>query len=216
MKRIRWSILDALLGRRRGQTEPPSRPVVSPPDLVIVGLGNPGNQYAHARHNVGFRCVDRIAASHSIALSRRNRSAIIGEGIIEGHAVVLAKPRTFVNRSGEAITYLLSRFRVSPRDLLVVYDDIALPLGRMRLRPDGGAGGHNGIKSIIDSVGTQDFPRLRIGIGSPPEGSDQIEYVLGTMSDDERKIADETLEQAAQAVVSTLTDGITVAMNRFN
>ena len=189
---------------------------MSPPDLVIVGLGNPGNQYAHTRHNVGFRCVDRIAASHSIALSRRNRSAIIGEGIIEGHAVVLAKPRTFVNRSGEAITYLLSRFRVSPRDLLVVYDDIALPLGRMRLRPDGGAGGHNGIKSIIDSVGTQDFPRLRIGIGSPPEGSDQIEYVLGTMSDDERKIADETLEQAAQAVVSTLTDGITVAMNRFN
>ena len=187
-----------------------------PPKLVIVGLGNPGQGYAKSRHNVGFWCVERIAEEHSIALSRRNRSAITGEGAIEGHPVALAKPRTFVNRSGQAITYLLARFRVSPSELLVIYDDIALPLGKIRLRPEGSAGGHNGVKSITEAIGTQGFPRLRVGIGAPPAGSDQVGYVLGAMSDAEMAVADAAVERVAQAVVSVLTEGIDTTMNRFN
>jgi PTH1 family peptidyl-tRNA hydrolase len=187
-----------------------------PPKLVIVGLGNPGEEYAGSRHNVGFWCVDRIAGEHSIPLSRRNRSTLLGEGVIEGHPVALAKPRTFVNRSGEAITYLLARFRVSPGELLVIYDDIALPLGKIRLRPEGSAGGHNGIKSITQAIGTQDFPRLRVGVGAPPPGSDQIGYVLGSIPDDEMEVANAAVDRVAQAVASVLTEGIDTTMNRFN
>lgn len=187
-----------------------------PPKLVIVGLGNPGEEYASSRHNVGFWCVDRIAEEHSISLSRRNRSALLGEGVIEGHSVALAKPRTFVNRSGEAITYLLARFRVSPNELLVIYDDIALPLGKIRLRPEGSAGGHNGVKSITQAIGTQDFPRLRVGVGAPPPGSDQIGYVLGSIPDDDMEIANAAVDRVAQAVASVLTEGIDTTMNRFN
>ena len=187
-----------------------------PPFIIIVGLGNPGSQYARTRHNVGFWCVDRIASDHSIAFSRRHRAALVGEGEIEGHRVVLAKPRTFMNRSGQAVAYLLARYRVSPRELLVIYDDMDLPPGTIRLRPEGSSGAHNGIKSIIEAAGTQDFPRLRVGIGHPPEGTDPVEYVLGPMSEAEQQTADRAMERAAQAVVGVLTDGITAAMNRFN
>ena len=208
MKKPRWPILDAIFGPHRRRAAPPAR--------IVVGLGNPGNQYAETRHNVGFWCVDRIAVDYSIALSRRHRSSIIGEGEIDGHRVVLAKPRGFVNLSGQAIKYVLARYSISPQALLVVYDDMALPLGKIRLRPEGGTGGHNGIKSVIEAAGTQDFPRLRIGIGRPPAGSGTIEYVLDSMSVEERTMADEAVARASQAVATLLTDGITVAMNRFN
>ena len=208
MKKPRWPILDAIFGPRRQRAAPPSR--------IIVGLGNPGSQYAETRHNVGFWCVDRIASDYDIALSRRHRSSIIGEGEVEGHRVVLAKPRGFVNRSGQAIKYVLARYSISPQALLVIYDDMELPLGKIRLRSEGGAGGHNGIKSVIEAAGTQDFPRLRIGIGRPPVGFGAIEYVLDSMSDEERTMADEVVAKTSQAVATVLTDGITVAMNRFN
>lgn len=208
MKKPRWPLLGTVFGARRRWAAPPS--------WVIVGLGNPGSQYAETRHNVGFWCVDRIASEHSIALSRRHRSSITGEGEVEGHRVVLAKPRGFVNRSGTAIEYLLARYSVSPQALLVVYDDMELPPGRIRLRPEGGAGGHNGIRSVIEATGTQEFPRLRVGIGRPPAGSGAIEYVLDSMSAEERKTADEVVARVSQAVATVLTDGITVAMNRFN
>ncbi len=208
MRKIRWPALGDVLGLRGRKAEPPSR--------VIVGLGNPGSQYARTRHNVGFWCIDRLAVSHGISFSRRNRSALVGEGTIEGHRVVLAKPRTFVNRSGQAITYLLARFKVSTEDLLVIYDDIALPLGKIRLRPGGSAGTHNGLQSVIEAAGTNQVPRLRVGIGQPTEGGDQIEYVLGVMSEQEQNTADEAVDRAVQAVVSVLNDGVTEAMNRFN
>ena len=201
-------MLDAVRRLRKRRTEPTS--------AIIVGLGNPGPEYAETRHNMGFRCVDCVAKSHGITFSRRHRSVLVGEGVVEGRRVALAKPRTFVNRSGRAITYLLARYAVSPQNLLVICDDLDLPLGKIRLRPEGSAGGHNGIKSIIEAVGTQEFPRLRVGIGHPPSGSDQIDYVLGTMSEDEREMADEAVERVVQAVASVLTDGVTVAMNRFN
>ena len=185
------------------------------PSMLIVGLGNPGGRYAQTRHNVGFWCVDHIAKEHSVNFSRR-RVVLAGDGLIGGHPVVLAKPRTFVNHSGKAVTYLLARYRASPQDLLVIYDDMDLPLGKVRLRAKGGAGGHNGINSIIEMTGTQDFPRLRIGIGRPVDGTDRIGYVLGTMSEVERKLVDEAVERAAWAVDSTLADGIDFAMERFN
>ncbi len=208
MPRFRWPPLESIPGLRRRPAERPS--------LVVVGLGNPGPQYARTRHNVGFWCIDRLAANHAIDVRRRHRTSLIGEGTIGDTRVVLAKPRTFVNLSGDAVRYLLARYRVSPGDVLVVCDDIALDPGKIRLRPSGSAGGHNGLKSIIEALGTQQFPRLRVGIGRPPDGGDQIDFVVGTMSQAERQAADAAVACAAEAVASVLTDGIEGAMNRFN
>jgi PTH1 family peptidyl-tRNA hydrolase len=208
MKGIRWALAESVLWMRNQQDGPHHK--------LVVGLGNPGRQYANMRHNVGFWCVERLARESSIAFTRRRRHAVSGEGTIGGVPVVLAKPRTFVNDSGRAITSLLARYGASPADLLVVYDDMDLPQGELRLRPSGSAGGHNGMKSILEAIGTQSFARLRIGIGRPPVGVDEVEYVLGAMAPEERKRADEVVERATQAVICTLAEGIDVAMNRFN
>ena len=183
---------------------------------LVVGLGNPGRQYAMTRHNVGFWCVEHLAEEWSISMSERRRHAAIGEGEVEGVPVALAKPRTYVNKSGAAVTSLMARYRATAEDLLVVYDDMDLPQGEMRLRPSGSNGGHNGMKSIIEAIGTQGFARLRIGIGRPPMGVDEVDYVLGTMAPEERKKADEVVARAVQAVICALTEGVDVAMNRFN
>ena len=215
MRRIlRWPNLDAVLAplRREAKSTAPA----DAPELIVVGLGNPGGKYALTRHNVGFWCVDRLAAEHSISFSRRNRSALVGEGLLDGHRVVLAKPRTFVNGSGLAVSYLLTRFGVTPRELILICDDVALPLGKIRLREKGSAGGHNGLKSVIETVGSDRLPRLRVGVGRPPDGDDQIDYVLGTMPDEERETADRAVAAAAAAVLSIVTDGIGPTMNRFN
>ena len=213
MKKPRIPVVGAVLDLVRGSGKPSGG---TPPSLVVVGLGNPGSKYANTRHNAGFWCIDKLAEEHSISLSRRHRASLVGEGIIDGRPVVLAKPRTFVNRSGQAIVYLLARFKISPAQLLVIYDDAALPLGKIRLRPEGSAGGHNGVKSIIEAIGTQDFPRLRLGIGSPPAGTDQVQHVLGAMSGKDQEVADDAVQHAGQAVVSVLAEGITATMNRFN
>jgi PTH1 family peptidyl-tRNA hydrolase len=183
---------------------------------IVVGLGNPGRKYARTRHNVGFWCVERLAKDGSIAFSQRRQRAVIGEGVLEGVRVALAKPRTFVNNSGEAIRYLLARYRASPAELLVVYDEMDLAPGHLRLRHRGSAGGHNGMRSIIESIGVQDFARLRVGIGRPPVGVDEVTHVLGTMAAEERDQADKAVERAAQAIRCALAEGIDVAMNRFN
>ena len=209
MREIRRRILDTIVGLRTRQS-------AEPPAAVIVGLGNPETRYARTRHNVGFWCIDQIAEDHSIDLSRRNRLALTGEGVIEGHRVILAKPRTFVNRSGQAVTYLLARYKVSPQQLLIICDDMDLPVGKVRLRPTGGSGGHRGIHSVVEGLATRDFPRLRVGIGRPPEGSDPVGYVLGNMSEEERSTVNAALARVGQAVESVVADGITAAMNRFN
>ena len=207
MSTLRWLSLGGLLRRRAPQ---------GPPSLIVVGLGNPGPEYADTRHNIGYRFVDRIARANGVTLSRRHRSAIVGEGTIDGHPIVLAKPRTFVNRSGEAVSYLLTRYRTAAEGLLIVYDEMELPLGKVRLRPRGSAGGHNGIKSIVDALGTQDFPRLRIGIGRPSGDSDPIAYVLGVPGDEEQAAVLDSIEFASKVAVTLLTEGIDVAMNRYN
>ena len=187
-----------------------------PPALVIVGLGNPGPEYTGTRHNAGFWCIDALANKHGISLERRNRSAIIGEGIVKDLRVVLVKPRTFVNRSGAAISYLAARYGAPIDKLLIVCDDINLPPGKLRMRRKGSAGGHNGIKSVIEAAGSQEFPRLRIGVGRPPEGTGQIEHVIGPMDSQDREVVDEAVERAAEAIECLLTEGIDEAMSRFN
>ena len=183
---------------------------------LIVGLGNPGPRYRNNRHNVGFRCVDLVARNWSIGLSERRARAILGLGQHLGQDVVLAKPRTFMNHSGEAVGYLLTRFAAQPSDLVAIYDDIALPVGKLRVRPDGSAGGHNGIKSIIDTLKTQAFPRIRVGVGQPPLGQDQISYVLGHFSSEETPLVADAVSRVAEVLDCLLQENIEVAMNRFN
>ncbi len=201
-------ILDQVLGQRDHEG-PGAR-------KVIVGLGNPGERYARTRHNLGFLCIDRLADMWAIDVSRRRRLFVSGEGMAGATPVVLAKPRTYVNDSGRAVVSLFTRFRAAPADLIVVYDELDLAPGELRLRSKGSAGGHNGMRSIIAAIGTQDFARLRIGIGRPALGRDEVEHVLGPPAADERQKIDDAVDRAAQAVAAVIEDGIDTAMNRFN
>ena len=184
--------------------------------LLVIGLGNPGTKYSATRHNVGFRFIDLMAKKADIRLNDRRAKAIMGEGHISGHKVILAKPRTFMNNSGEGIEYLLARFGGNPSDLLVVYDEMALPVGRIRLRASGSHAGHNGIRSIISVVQSEQFPRLRIGVGQPPNGVDTIPHVLGRFSKDEEPLITQAVQDAVSAVECMLGENIDIAMNRFN
>ena len=186
-----------------------------PPTRLIVGLGNPGPRYRDTRHNVGFGCVDLLAERWGIAVNDRRRTTVLGQGYREGAPVVLAKPRTFMNLSGESVGYLMARFGGRPADLVIVYDEMALPLGRIRLRARGSDAGHNGMKDIIRNVRTIDFPRLRIGIGGPGT-SGSVEHVLGRFSDEEKPAVDAAIARAADAVECLVAEGINVAMNRYN
>ena len=184
--------------------------------LLLVGLGNPGARYSSTRHNVGFRFIDLMAKKAEIRLNERRAKAVLGRGRIAGHDVVLAKPRTFMNNSGEGIEYLLARFGGRPADLLVVYDEMALPTGRIRLRAAGSHAGHNGIRSIISTVQTEEFPRLRIGVGQPSQGSESIPHVLGRFSKEEEPLIAQAVQDATAAVQCMLEENIDVAMNRYN
>lgn len=190
---------------------------------LIVGLGNPGREYAHSRHNVGFWCLNRLARRQGIAFTKRGRLATVGEGRLAGRSVVLAKPRTFVNVSGRAVGHLLRRYRLSPQHLLVVYDDLDLPLGRVRLRPRGAHAGHRGMRSIVEAIGSEDFPRVRIGIGRPEVAGEPTwepeavaAYVLAPMTAEERRILDEAVATAGEAILCLLAEGVEEAMNWFN
>ena len=184
--------------------------------LVVVGLGNPGTRYSSTRHNVGFRFIDLMAKKSEIRLNDRRAKAVLGQGRIAGHEVVLAKPRTFMNNSGEGVEYLLARFGGRPSELLVVYDEMALPTGRIRLRASGSHAGHNGIRSIISAVRTDGFPRLRIGVGQPSNGGESVPHVLGKFSKEEEPLIAQAVQDAVSAVHCMLEESIDVAMNRFN
>ncbi len=183
---------------------------------LIVGLGNPGTRYRSTRHNLGFRCLDQMARKWEINSSDRRAKAVLGRGHHAGQEVVLAKPRTFMNNSGEGVVYLLARFGGQPSDLLIVYDDMELALGRLRIRTSGSDGGHLGIRSIIAALKTQDFPRLRVGIGQPPPGHDPISHVLGQFSEEESTVIAKAVKEVVAAVDCLLEENIDVAMNRFN
>ena len=182
---------------------------------LVVGLGNPGPRYANNRHNVGFQCVRRIAVQYGSSRHKLISNALVTPVQIRGIKVALARPLAFMNRSGRAVASLSRRYAVALADLLVVYDDLDLPLGRIRLREGGGAGGHKGMLSIIDSLGGDSFPRLRIGIGRPAE-DEPSDYVLSDFAPDEVSTVEATYELAIAAVESFVTGGIVVAMNTFN
>jgi PTH1 family peptidyl-tRNA hydrolase len=183
---------------------------------LIVGLGNPGVRYARNRHNVGVRCVSRLAAAHGLEFSRRRKNARAAQGTIGGRPVVLAIPQTFMNESGRAVAPLAHFYQVPTENLLVIYDDLDLPLGSLRLRPDGGSGGHRGMRSIITYLGTQSFPRLRIGIGRPLGQMDPADYVLQNFTPDEEPVIEETIERAIAAIQTWLTEGLEKAMSLYN
>lgn len=181
---------------------------------LVVGLGNPGEEYEKSRHNIGFDLVDRMVKARGLRWSRehkfRSKVAVDSDGII------FAKPLTFMNLSGNAVARIGRQYRLYPDAILIVYDDIALPIGSLRFRASGSAGGHNGIKSIIQYLTTEEFPRLRIGVGQVPEGESQVEYVLGTFPPAEREEIEKVLEIAEEGVNCALSSGLEAAMNRFN
>ncbi len=183
--------------------------------MLIVGLGNPGEDYADHRHNVGFMCVDVLAGRHGLAFRRSRHRALVAEGAIGGRQVALAKPLTFMNASGQAVASLMRWYRLPLSQLLVIYDDLDLPLGRLRLRPSGSSGGHRGLQSIIEHLGSSDFPRLRIGIGRDPT-MDPAKYVLSPFQPEEMPLVRKVLETAADALEAMLAEGLERAMNRFN
>ncbi len=190
---------------------------------LVVGLGNPGEAYAHNRHNVGFLCLNYFARLHSIRLDRKQCQARTGTGEVAGIGLLLARPQTFVNLSGEAVGCLVRKYNVPLSDLLVICDDLDLPVGKVRLRPGGGSGGHNGMKSIISALGSEDFPRIRVGIGRPVGreglgGFDDmiVSYVLGDFSPEEEGAIEAAAGTAAEAIDCFLDQGVEVAMSRFN
>jgi peptidyl-tRNA hydrolase, PTH1 family len=182
---------------------------------LIAGLGNPGLRHKANRHNVGFMLVDRLAAASGTSLGRVQQRAVVGDGRIAGRAVILAKPQTYMNLSGDAVGPLVHYYKIAHVQVLAVYDELDLPLGTLRLREKGGAGGHNGMRSLIYHLG-QDFPRLRLGIGRPPGRMSPAAYVLQDFGRDELPIVDEMLNQAVQAVATFLQEGIQPAMSRYN
>jgi PTH1 family peptidyl-tRNA hydrolase len=182
----------------------------------IVGLGNPGAEYAHTRHNAGAAAVELLAARHSIPLSKRRHQALFGRGVIAGVEALLAQPQTFMNNSGQAVRRLLSFYGLGSEHLLVVVDDLNLPLGTTRLRRKGSDGGQKGLRSVAQHLGTTDFPRLRIGIGPLPSGRDATAFVLSPFRPSERRAAESGIERAADAIERALTDGLEPAMGQYN
>ena len=184
---------------------------------IIVGLGNPGKQYAHTRHNVGFDTIDILADKYNISVDIKKHKALCGKGMIGGQKVVLAKPQTFMNLSGESIRELVDFYKIDPEEeLIVIYDDISLEPGQLRVRPKGSAGGHNGIKNIIAHLGTQVFKRVKVGVGEKPKGYDLADYVLGRFSKEDRILMEDAFGRAAEAAVCMMNDSMEHAMNQYN
>jgi len=185
--------------------------------FIIAGLGNPTKEYEHTRHNVGFDTIDCIADQYGISINEKKHKALVGKGMIEGQKVILLKPQTFMNLSGESIRAALDFYKIDEKDeLIVIYDDISLPPGQLRIRKKGSAGGHNGIKNIIAHLGTQVFARIRVGVGAKPKDWDLADYVLGRFSGEDIPLIQEGRENACEAVKVIIQQGVEAAMNRLN
>ena len=184
---------------------------------VIAGLGNPDKKYEKTRHNVGFDVVDRLAEKYQIAIDTKKHRALIGKGVIEGQKVLLVKPQTYMNLSGEAVHEAAQFYKIPADHVLVIYDDVSLPVGKLRVRPTRSPRGHNGIKNIIAHLGTQEFPRIKIGTGAPAGGgAEMIDWVIGVPSQAERKILVESFENAVKAAEDIIENGCQKAMNDYN
>ncbi len=184
--------------------------------FLIVGLGNPGRTYQKNRHNVGFMAIDTLASALEIQIQRLELRALVGKGLFSGERLILAKPQTFMNKSGLAVASLVRFYKVPQEQILVVHDDLDLPFGTLRLRPLGGAGGQKGMESIVNQLGSREFPRLRVGIGRPPGRMDPADYVLHDFDAFQQELLPEILSQAVDAIRIYIVEGIETAMNLYN
>lgn len=183
---------------------------------IIVGLGNPGAKYSATRHNIGFRVIDALSERFQIPLNQKKHKAVFGSGFIEGQKVILAQPQTFMNLSGESVRELADFYKVPETDIIVIYDDISLDVGQLRLRKKGSAGGHNGIKNIIAQLGSQEFPRIKVGVGEKPAGWDLVDHVLGAFPKEQHDLVEDSISRAADACACLINEGIEAAMNQYN
>lgn len=183
---------------------------------LIVGLGNPGRQYEKTRHNVGFEVIDRLADRLSASVDEKKFKGCYGKGVIGGNKVILLKPLTYMNLSGESVRAAMDFYKIDPDHMIVVYDDVSLDVGQLRIRTKGSAGGHNGIKNIIAHLGTQEFPRVKVGVGEKPPRMDLADYVLSRFSGEDQEKMNAAFVEAARAVEAMIIEGTDWAMNRFN
>jgi len=191
---------------------------------LIVGLGNPGREYEKNRHNLGFMCLNYFARTQGIRFDKKQGRARIGSGEVAGSKVVVARPQTYMNQSGQAVGRLVKKYKVNPDSILVIHDDLDLPLGKIRIRQGGGSAGHKGINSVATELGSQDFSRLRVGIGRPAvvEGSaeatedDIVAYVLSDFTSEEKEVVTQVIPRVSEAILCLLTEGLTAAMNKYN
>ena len=191
---------------------------------LIVGLGNPGLFYSNNRHNIGFMCARHIGREHGIKFDKKQGQSRTGSGEIEGQKVTLARPQIYMNNSGEAVSLLLKRLKITPGDLIIIHDDLDLPVGKIRIRYGGGSGGHKGIESIVAHTGSREFYRIRVGIGRPSEmegidtdkGGAVIDHVLSGFTHDEKKVIKKVIPNVSEAVACLITEGLEAAMNRYN
>lgn len=183
---------------------------------IIIGLGNPTKEYDKTRHNAGFSVIDVLADRVGVDVTERKHRAFCAKGILEGQKVILVKPQTFMNLSGESVRSVMDFYKVPPEEIIVIYDDVSLEPGQLRIRTKGSAGGHNGIKSIIAHMGTQEFPRIKVGVGEKPKGMDLADYVLSRFSKGEQELMEDAFKEAADAAAMMISEGVEPAMNHFN
>ena len=186
------------------------------PQVLVAGLGNPGGDYRLTRHNAGFMVVDRLSSNHRISLDHKRFGCLFGTGDVAGKPAAFAQPQAYMNRSGPPVLRLMSYYGISSRNLLIIHDDIDIPFGRIKIKEKGGHGGHNGVKSLMEALGTGDFPRVRVGVGRPESGGDVVQHVLEPFGTGEEAKLDGILDRAAEAAVTVLSHGAKFGMNRFN
>ena len=183
---------------------------------LIVGLGNPENEYANTRHNMGFDTINKLAEKNNIEVNKNKFKGLYGTGIIQNQKVILLKPQTYMNLSGESVKEVIDFYHINSEEVIIIYDDIDTEKGNIRIRKKGGPGSHNGMKSVVENIQTTNFGRIRVGIGQPEYKNDMINYVIGKIPEEERKILQEGVNKAAEAVEEILKGGIDIAMNKFN
>lgn len=183
---------------------------------LIIGLGNPENEYANTRHNMGFDTINKLANKNNIEVNNNKFKGLYGTGIIQGKKVILLKPQTYMNLSGESVKEIVKFYHIKPEEIIIIYDDIDTEKGNIRIRKKGGPGSHNGMKSVVENLNTIDFGRIRVGIGQPENKRDMINYVIGKIPEEEQKILQEGVNKATEAIEEILKNGIDIAMNKFN
>ena len=183
---------------------------------LIIGLGNPEKEYANTRHNMGFDTINKLANKNNIEVNNNKFKGLYGTGIIQGKKVILLKPQTYMNLSGESVKEIVKFYHIKPEEIIIIYDDIDTEKGNIRIRKKGGPGSHNGMKSVVENLNTTDFGRIRVGIGQPENKRDMINYVIGKVPEEEQKILQEGVNKATEAIEEILKNGIDIAMNKFN